>query len=175
MQLLINSADARLTAWIQALPAWLRPLMEFATLVGQPVAVGAALAVMGAVCWYQGRRAWAYASAAAIAGVLIGNLLKLLFHRTRPDTYVPFLLHSYSFPSGHATASFIGYGLMAWLAAKHLPGPWCVIVPVALGLLILLIGLSRVYLGAHYPTDVLGGWVFGAIVLGLIIWGFKLS
>ena len=69
----------------------------------------------------------------------------------------------FSFPSGHATNSFLGYGSIAHGSSRR----W---VRILAGVLILLVGLSRCALGVHYPTDVLCGWLLGLIVLVLCDW-----
>jgi undecaprenyl-diphosphatase len=61
------------------------------------------------------------------------------------------------------------YGLLAYLAFKHLPSPWNLVAVGAAGILIFAIGISRVYLGAHFPTDVIAGWILAGIALWLII------
>ncbi|MGE5554128.1 MAG: phosphatase PAP2 family protein [Betaproteobacteria bacterium] len=99
--------------------------------------------------------------ATAGSGGLV-QLLKLVFHRLRPEVFPPLVVEtSYSFPSGHAMVAVSFYGLLAYSLVRHRPG-----VPrkLAAGLLLLLVGLvgiSRVYLGVHWPTDVLGGYVAG--------------
>ncbi len=97
--------------------------------------------------------------------------LKELTKRIRPDTpYVQhMLLKSYSFPSGHAYSSFLVGGLLAYLAWKHIRSAWKWLLITGLILTVFLVGLSRIYLGAHFPSDVLGGWILGSIVLFLII------
>jgi undecaprenyl-diphosphatase len=111
------------------------------------------------------------AGGAAAATIGINAIIKLLFQRDRPETgYVEeMLIHSYSFPSGHSAGSMVVYGLVAYLALHSLPAPWGMIVAILLGILILSIGISRIYLGAHFATDVLGGWLIGAIGLAIII------
>lgn len=68
----------------------------------------------------------------------------------------------YSFPSGHAQNAFVSWGALAWFLKKR----WVTCPAI---LLIFLIGFSRIPLGVHYPTDVLGGWIFGAIYLWLFV------
>jgi undecaprenyl-diphosphatase len=86
--------------------------------------------------------------------------LKMSFHRLRPEPYfgVP-LPASYSFPSGHAFSSFCCYGMIVALLSVRLQRHRArVALWVSGAVLILMVGLSRVYLGVHYPSDVLGGW-----------------
>lgn len=106
------------------------------------------------------------------AGV-VNTVLKLAFNRPRPDVFPWRTEHVglASFPSGHAMTSIVVYGTLAFLIARLAPTrllrrvTWAVAVTV-----ILLIGLSRLYLGVHYPSDVLAGFVMGAawaIISGL--------
>jgi membrane-associated phospholipid phosphatase len=78
-------------------------------------------------------------------------------------------IHSYSFPSGHSFGATVFYGLLAYLAWSRLPHPWNLLVVLLLVLLIILVGLSRVYLGAHFPSDVVVGWLLGGLSLFVII------
>jgi undecaprenyl-diphosphatase len=107
---------------------------------------------------------WRRAAAAflvTMAGAALLNVfLKLVFQRERPapffDTPLP---ESYSFPSGHALLSFCFYGVLAAVLAARLKGVRArAVVWAAAALLVALIGLSRVYLGVHYPSDVLAGY-----------------
>lgn len=111
------------------------------------------------------------AFAVAMAAYAFSGLLKEFIHRTRPDTvYVTTMkFKSYSFPSAHAFGSVVIYGLLAYLAYQNLPAPWNIIIPAVLLPIVIAIGISRVYLGAHYPTDVIGGWLLGAAALFLIL------
>ncbi|MGZ3183525.1 MAG: phosphatase PAP2 family protein [Telluria sp.] len=120
------------------------------------------LAVLAGWFWKRGARAWARFAALAIAGGMLLNVtLKYGFERTRPQFAEPLVhLHTYSFPSGHANQATLLYGVLAaWLCARYPRRR----APILLGatLMVLLVAASRVYLGAHYLTDVLAGMAEG--------------
>jgi undecaprenyl-diphosphatase len=111
------------------------------------------------------------------AGVL-DVLLKQLYGRARPSPLFDFypLPHSYSFPSGHALFATCFFGGVAVLASHRLRHRGSeVAVWVAAVLAIALIGISRIYLGVHYPTDVLGGLAAGAVWVGTVALGDRLA
>ena len=98
-------------------------------------------------------------------------LLKEIIARARPDVfYQAYLEDGFSFPSGHAAMSLALYGFLAYLAWKNLPRKQGAGVVVLAMVLIGLIGLSRLYLGLHFLSDVLGGYAIAALFLGLGIW-----
>jgi undecaprenyl-diphosphatase len=94
-----------------------------------------------------------------LAAEALMEILKLSFHRARPVPFFAERPDSFSFPSGHALKSAVFYVLLASLASRH----WA--VRLAAALLSLLIGISRIYLGVHYPTDVLGGYAIAMVCL----------
>lgn len=98
---------------------------------------------------------------------LLNVLLKNLFDRDRPDLWVS-LVHetSYSFPSGHAMASC---ALALCIIAFVWKTKWRTVVLVCGISFMALIGISRVYVGVHYPTDVLGGWILGGTWVALVV------
>jgi undecaprenyl-diphosphatase len=137
------------------------------------VRVLAALAVVVAIFLLMMRRrllalVWLVAPA---GGALLDAVLKLAFERQRPPLRDPAIHEmTMSFPSGHAMGSLIGYGLLAYLLVLLLRHTWLRIPAVTLlGLLIAAIGFSRVYLGAHYPSDVLAGYAAGGCWLAACV------
>jgi membrane-associated phospholipid phosphatase len=111
------------------------------------------------------------------AGVIAGSsllnlLLKQIFHRARPDIHRIVAAAGYSFPSGHSMGAFTLYGLSVYFLWKHLPRAWMRVIVAAIGsIMILMIGISRIYLGVHYPSDVIGGYLIsGAWLAASIGW-----
>ena len=101
---------------------------------------------------------------------LINPLLKLAFGRVRPSLEHLVTEHSLSFPSGHATASMILYGSLIFLLPIFIENKTLrLTLQILLGTVIFTIGLSRIYLGVHYPTDVIGGF---SLALGWLLWSF---
>lgn len=99
--------------------------------------------------------------------------LKHSIERARPDTYYwPYIESGYSFPSGHATAAMAFYGFLAYYIYSGASSPTTRRVVIAIaGILIALIGFSRLYLGVHYLSDVLAGYAIG---LGMVLVGIKI-
>lgn len=109
--------------------------------------------------------------AATSSGAMLSGLLKLGFDRPRPDL-IPHLTHVYSasFPSGHAMISAVVYLTLGALLAREVSGIWLkVFVIVVAAIVSGLVGLSRLYLGVHWPSDVLAGWAAGAL-WALVCW-----
>lgn len=146
--------------------SFLNPIMEFISLLGADFTLiaGSVVAILLALKKHR-HEAQLFVSV-LVLGVLINNVLKLFFQRPRPTIDPLFdLSASFSFPSGHAMNSFIFYCLLAYFVYHFTKNRtlsiWASIA--ALGL-ILLIGLSRVYLGVHYPSDVIAGYIAGLFV-----------
>lgn len=108
-------------------------------------------------------------------GELFYTAFKLLLHRTRPDIGFSLILRNgYAFPSGHAVMSLIFYGMIGYGFFKILKNRWLKLPLIILAtVLIFLIGFSRIYLGAHWVSDILAGWAFGIAFLVLLITFFK--
>jgi membrane-associated phospholipid phosphatase len=159
--------DAKLTIAITGWPAWLRVPFIAVTFIGQPVSLIIFAAFTAYLTWNSPPVVWSLA--AALGAMLINTLLKHFVHRTRPDTlYVNRMyFKSSSFPSGHAFGGVVVFGLLAYIVAHYITEPWGAVAAVLISLLIASIGLSRIYLGAHYPTDVIAGWALGS----LFLWG----
>ncbi|WP_026584242.1 phosphatase PAP2 family protein [Bacillus sp. J33] len=107
-------------------------------------------------------------------GALFNYLLKWIFKRERPDIRPLIEEQGFSFPSGHSMGSFIFYGSLAYMIV-HLAKKrrWKAAWTLLLGCFIAAIGLSRIYLGVHFPSDVVAGFAAGGVWLTIMILGFR--
>ena len=162
--------DMFVISLVQTIPDNLEPIAVYITKLGDPVPL-ITLALVVAL-WELYRRH--YARALVMASSLIAMpaffLVKETIQRTRPITefVAQHGLHDYSFPSGHSTGTMAVYGMILVLAYSHLIGKVRIAIVTACTLIIVLVGLTRVYLGAHFPTDVLGGWLLGVAIISLL-------
>ena len=171
MRIFVESLDTRLTKAVQHLPEWVRPIMRTATFIGLPVftvAIGVLILISGSL---RGSGGLLFVGGVIIGTISIGSILKLFFKRARPLT--DYVLHmrfsSFSLPSGHAVGGVVTYGTLGYLLAVPLGTFWSAVVFCGGLIIAFIIGISRVYLGAHYPSDVIAGWVLGAVGLLTII------
>jgi undecaprenyl-diphosphatase len=117
--------------------------------------------------WY---RALVWLVITMIGGAILDVTLKHTFHRARPDPYFGRLPQTFSFPSGHSLFSFCFYGVMAGLINDRVRQFWLkgMVFCIAI-IMIALVGLSRIYLGVHYPSDVVAGYLTGTIWVSTMI------
>lgn len=110
------------------------------------------------------RGAAVFVLAAVGGGTLLSNVLKYAYARPRPDVVAHIVQTTTpSFPSGHAMLTAVTYLTLGALLARTEPDPRLKVYLVSLAVfLTVLVGCSRIYLGVHYPTDVLAGWTVGA-------------
>jgi undecaprenyl-diphosphatase len=153
-------------------PFWLPEAARDITALGSTVVLGIVLLIVTGYLLAAGRRhtGW-FVLATVLGGAALNSLLKLAFARPRPDLVTPLTpVLTLSFPSGHAALSAICYlTLGALLAQTQASRTIRIYLIVTAMLLTLLVGISRIYLGVHYPTDVLAGWCIG-IAWALICW-----
>ncbi|MGH3936315.1 MAG: phosphatase PAP2 family protein [Pseudonocardiaceae bacterium] len=159
---------------------WLVSTMQVITDVGSPVGVAITAAVVGAALAWS-RRSWLppLAIGLGLAGIgMINVTVKWVVSRGRPPVAIAVLGEDgYSFPSGHTTGTTVVWLLVAWMVSR-----WVVhsrasrdMVWIGALLLIVAVGVSRVYLGVHFPSDVMAGWTLGAawavtIALVVTVW-----
>jgi len=127
------------------------------------------LAICGLIYFHRPRAAALLAIAMVGAGGLdIG--LKYAFHRARPVSFFGTSPGSYSFPSGHALASLCFYGSLAAILTARVRGRTAKIcIWIIAAFLVAMIGLSRIYLGVHYPSDVIAGYCVAAAWVGMVV------
>jgi undecaprenyl-diphosphatase len=153
-------------------PAWLANGALDVTALGSPTVLGLAVFAISGFLFLQGKvRTGLFVLLASTGGWFVNAGLKQVFQRARPEV-VPHLrdVVSLSFPSGHAMTSAVVYltlGVVTMrVANRPLTKFYCMAVAMALSF---LVGATRVYLGVHYPTDVLAGWLVG-LSWALICW-----
>jgi len=155
-----------------AVHAWASPTLTYAmfgaSTMGEVlflVPVGLLLATL--LAWRGRARAAMVLALTSIGAEAWDQILKAIFHRTRPEAFFGTAPENYSFPSGHAMASTCFYGALAVILASgsaHKTAYWVPGIGTPL-----LIGVSRVYLGVHYPTDVLAGYAAGLVWLTVVL------
>jgi undecaprenyl-diphosphatase len=150
-------------------------LMLLATYLVSPAVMIGALVVLFLILVIVHRR---YLSAFFLAGLAIGGILdfvfKMIFERARPvAAFYSVSQPGYSFPSAHALIATVFYGFLGFCFAHAFRKRWQkVTVSVLAGLIVFLVGVSRVFLGVHFASDVIGGWAVGLVLLALLIFIF---
>jgi membrane-associated phospholipid phosphatase len=153
-----------------------RELFQWLTRLGDTVTLAIIGVVVALLLLWRRHRWLALGWATTVAGGTAFNwLLKQYFQRARPVHDGLETAQGFSFPSGHSAGSVIVYGMLAYLAMRLLPARWHVPVALAVAALAGTIGASRLFLGVHYPSDVVSGFAVGIAWLGLCItsieWG----
>lgn len=158
-------------------PAWLQEAARDVTSLGSIIVLAiVTFSVVGYLFLTHRPGAASLMLIAVFGGLALNNLLKVFFARPRPG----FVTHATrvfttSFPSGHATLSSITYLTIGALLARTFPTfPGSLYFMSLAIFLTVLVGISRAYLGVHYPTDILGGWCIGAawavVFWSLTVW-----
>jgi membrane-associated phospholipid phosphatase len=156
----LHVADLWLLEYIYALRSPI-PFIFFSeiTALGSATVIALVSLALGLALSIAGRMRMALGLLVAVFGsISTETLMKIIIERTRPEGFSDLLPTSYSFPSGHATASMALYGFIIYLLFMLFP-KYRVLTGVLGGAVIALVGLSRLYLGVHYPSDVVGGYL----------------
>ena len=165
---------AEVNGWVSGRPLVVSTLHVLTDLGGSQAAW---LLLPLATIWLLLRQAPATATYVAVTGAGLGVLnwgTKALVDRVRPVVDAPVAdAPGMSFPSGHAMGSAVTYGVLLLVFLPAVPQRWRRPVIAAVGALVLVVGLTRVGLGVHYPSDVVAGWVFGVLWLAVSTVSFR--
>lgn len=159
---LLAGFDQSITEMIRApYPHW-NAYQLFMTKFGNPLTVILVFLLVSFLLWWKKKRPemiWLAVNFIAIAGI-INPVIKLFVMCVRPTLEHLVVEHSYSFPSGHAAGSMILYGTLIFLIPviiqKKVFRP---LIQILLAFIIVSVGISRIYLGVHFPSDILGGFL----------------
>ena len=168
--------DAVLRWLAESRVEWLDTVALQITALGNAATLAVVALAAAAILWAARRRVSVTLLFLSLGtGTALNQLLKAVFDRPRP-TQVPPLVEALtaSFPSGHAMMAAITYGTVAYLVGRMTRGAvrWATWTGAAV--LVLLIGVSRTYVGVHHPTEVLAGWLAGVAWTGLLVAVFRL-
>jgi undecaprenyl-diphosphatase len=146
--------------------AWLTPIMQSISGLALPVVL--VVMLLAVQVFAPGRRPGLFAALNLVGVVLVNQVFKFIVQRPRPEGFRLIAESGYSFPSGHSMVAMGFYGLLAWMAWHYERDAHVRRVSVAgFGLVIVLIGISRIYLGVHYASDVIAGFCLSAAWLML--------
>ncbi|MGV3491287.1 MAG: phosphatase PAP2 family protein [Devosia sp.] len=152
-------------------PMWLQEAVRDITALGSFSVLGLIVVVTVAYLFFSGHRLTAlFVAVSVVGGTLLSTGMKVWFDRPRPDVEAVARVFTASFPSGHAMLAAVTFMTLGLLLAESAPGRRMKAFWLTLSItLALLVGISRLYMGVHYPTDVLAGWCIGA-AWALVCW-----
>jgi undecaprenyl-diphosphatase len=163
--------DQVIRSWVhQYASAGMTRAMTGISLLGYNILILEMLMAFGVFAWLRWKRAAVWLAVAMAGSLALDTALKYAYHRVRPVAFFGVAPHSYSFPSGHALCSFCFYGVLAGLlSARTKALSWRIVIWAVAAVLVVAIGLSRIYLGVHYPSDVIAGYLAAAVWVGTVI------
>lgn len=174
---LIAQFDQSVISIIQGLESkTLTPIMRVFTFIGSYKGILVILLMMIFILFFVLKsRTDALLVAVVIAGTqVINQVLKLYFQRARPNFHRLIEIGGYSFPSGHAMSALAVYGILTYVFWRHTSDRTGRIMLIIISMIfILMIGISRIYLGVHYPSDIIGGYLASGVLLILAIGIFR--
>lgn len=173
----IVSFDSKIISFVQGLESpWLTSIMRFFTFIGDTVPV-IILSIVSIILLYKvlNHRTELILFTTVMFGANILFLaLKMFFQRARPDLHRLAEATNYSFPSGHATMAFSLYGVLTFILWRHINTSFKRTIHIIVSSIVILsIGISRIYLGVHFPSDILAGYFISAFWLMLAIGFFQ--
>lgn len=146
---------------------WLTPIMEAFSALATPVSLVAMLLVIAAFA--PGKRPGWFCTVNLALAVVLNATLKMIVQRPRPEGFRLAVESGFSFPSGHSMAAMAFFGLIVWLVWRYeRDRRQRLLLTTAFSAVIIMIGVSRIYLGVHYASDVLGG--FCASIIWLVFY-----
>jgi membrane-associated phospholipid phosphatase len=169
--------DHTIIILVQFFQPHLTPLMKFFTFFGSIEAIFICLILASAfLLWKKKHWETIFLTIGIAGGGLFNSLLKWIFRRQRPEVHRIIEETGYSFPSGHSMGSFIFYGMLCMILLVFMQTTkkkfillLCTIFLVA------MVGISRIYLGVHYPSDVIAGFAAGGAWITLCLAAMKLT
>ncbi|MCZ2259121.1 phosphatase PAP2 family protein [Sporosarcina sp. G11-34] len=169
----IENFDTSIIAFVQGMESpWLTPIMQAFTWIGSGYVVATVTVIGFILLFFVYRyRQQAFLLVTVIAGtVLLNGLLKVYFKRERPEIHRIMDAPGFSFPSGHTMMAFSLYTILAYIAWRNVKtATGRTLLVLSAGLMITLIAGSRIYLGVHYPSDIVGGIAASAFWVTIVI------
>ena len=155
--------------------SWLSAAARNVTQLGSAAVIAVSILALGTFLWITGRRRDAMGCVFIALAELSGFGIKELVGRPRPEFVLfPPAPESAAFPSGHAVHAVLFFGFLIHLCWFHMGSTRLMVALQGfIALSILTISVSRIYLGVHWPSDVLGGYLYGAFFLWILIWAVR--
>lgn len=161
----VFAVDTLLTNIIYALRSpFATQVMSFITFLGSPLFLLVLSSLVVLFLLTKRRKDALIYSGILYSGIVLNLILKLIIHRPRPD-YLPIVNESsFSFPSGHAMNSFVFFAALCYFIFRETKNlKLTIIVSLVSIFIVIAIGISRIYLGVHFPSDIIAGWIAGFI------------